>query len=165
MKILVTYLSISGNTEKVAKTIFQEIACDKAIKELKEVDSLESYDLVFVGFPIHAFGPAEKAEQFMKQHLNGADVALFITHASNEDSALLQEWVTKCKEAATDANVIGVFHCQGELAPDITELLLNSDDPKMKAFGEMAPKTKGQPDETRLERARAFATEMISIVT
>jgi hypothetical protein len=38
-------------------------------------------------------------------------------------------------------------------------MLLGSDDPNMRAFGELGPMTKGQPDETRLDRARAFARE------
>ncbi|MCP4608996.1 MAG: flavodoxin, partial [Planctomycetes bacterium] len=54
------------------------------------------------------------------------------------------------------------FNCQGELAPEIMEMLGGSDDPKMKSFAEQGPSTKGQPDAARLERARAFAKEVTS---
>ena len=160
MKVLVTYMTQSGNTRKVAEALFDGVQVEKEIKEFSEVDGVDDYDLLFVGFPIQAFGPAEKARKFMAEHLNGKRVALFITHASPEDSPELQVWLDGSKEAAASAELIGMFNCQGELAPDIMEFLKSSDDPKLKSFGELGPTTKGQPDAERLERARVFAREM-----
>jgi len=162
MKALVTYMSQSGNTRKVAVAMFEAIQCEKELKEFSEVESVDGYDLLFVGFPIQAFGPAEKARNFMEQHLTGKKTALFITHASPEDSPELKGWLDICNEAAANADIAGVFNCQGELAPDIMEFLKSSEDPKLKAFGELGPTTKGQPDAARLEKARAFAKEMTS---
>ena len=34
MKVLVTYMSLSGNTKKIAEAIFQEIQEEKEIKEI-----------------------------------------------------------------------------------------------------------------------------------
>jgi len=36
---------------------------------------------MFVGFPIHAFRPAEQGKEFMKTYCQNKQVALFITHA------------------------------------------------------------------------------------
>ena len=162
MKTLVAYFSQTGNTKIVAESMFDVIQGEKEIKELSEVENVDGYDLLFVGFPIQAFGPAAKAKQFMEQNLNGKKVALFTTHASHEDSEDLPPWLEACKAAAAGAEIVGFFNCQGELAPEIMEMLKGMDDPKMKSFGELGPTTKGQPDAARLERAREFAKQMTS---
>jgi len=163
MKVLVAYMSQSGNTRKVAQSIYEGVQGEKELKELSDLGSLEGYDLIFFGFPIQAFGPAEKARKFMEGNLAGRRVALFVTHASPEGSPELEEWLGKCREAAAGAEVVGMFNCQGELAADIMAFLQSSDDPKLKSFGELGPTTKGQPDEFRLEKAKAFARELTSL--
>ncbi|MBT4513135.1 MAG: flavodoxin [Chloroflexi bacterium] len=162
MKVLIAYMSQSGNTKKVAEAMFDAIQVEKEIKELSEIESVDGYDLLFVGFPIQAFGPAEKAKQFMAKYINGKNVALFTTHASPEDSEDLPPWLEACRKAAADAEIVGFFNCQGELSPDIMEMLKSSDHPKMKSFAEQGPSSKGQPDAARLARASAFAKEMTS---
>lgn len=162
MKALIAYMTQSGNTKKVAQCIYEGVQGEKELKEMSELGSLDDYDLIFFGFPMQAFGPAEKARKFMESNLSGRKVALFVTHASPEESPELEEWLGKCREAAAGADVVGMFNCQGELAADIMAFLQSSDDPKLKSFGELGPATKGQPDESRLEKARAFAREMTS---
>jgi flavodoxin len=164
MNVLVTYYTQTGNTKKVAEAIYGEIAEAKEIKELAAVESLEAHDLSFIGLPIMAFGPAKPAKEFLAAHAAGKKVALFVTHASPEDSEPLQGWLAACKEAAADTDLVGVFHCQGELAESIADLLAKSDDPQIRAFADGRSETLGQPDETRLERARAFAREILEKV-
>jgi hypothetical protein len=108
-----------------------------------------------------AFGPAKPAKEFLAAHAAGKRVALFITHASSEDSEHLEEWLAACKEAAADTELVGVFNCQGELAESIAGLLAKSDDPQMRAFADGRAETLGQPDEARLEKARGFAREIM----
>jgi len=164
MNVLVAYFSQTGNTKKVAEAIYEEIAGTKEIKELAAVEDREAHDLSFIGFPIMAFGAAKPAKDFLAAHAAGKKLALFITHASPEDSEALEGWLAACKEAAADADLVGVFNCQGELAESIATLLANSDDPQIRAFSEGRSETVGQPDETRLEKARAFARETIEKV-
>jgi flavodoxin len=165
VRVLVTYLSQTGNTQKVAEAIHGEISGDKTIKKLEEVESLDEYDLSFIGLPIHAFGPAAPAKKFLEAHSPGKRIALFITHAAPEESEEVKGWLKRCSEAASEADIVNMFDCQGELAQPVIELLLGSNDPKMRAFGELGPMTKGQPDGTRLERAKAFARETMAKVT
>ncbi len=162
MKVLVGYMSQTGNTKKVAEAIFSQIQADKEIKSLDEIQSLEGYDLAFIGFPIQAFAPINDAKVFLEQHSAGRKLALFVTHATPEDYEELPGWLDKCKEAAAAGNLVGFFDCQGELAEAIAEMLKQSDDPKMVWFGNLRPSTIGQPDEARLERARAFARDMMA---
>ena len=161
MSVLVAYFSQTGNTKKVAEAIYGEIAGSKEIKDLAAVENLEAHELSFIGFPIQAFGAAKPAKEFLAAHGAGKKVALFITHASPEDAEPLEEWLAACREAAADADLVGVFNCQGELAESIADLLANSDDPQIRAFSEGQPETVGQPDETRLEKARVFAREIM----
>lgn len=134
---------------------------EKEIKELNEIDSLEDYDLAFVGFPIISFGAPKEAKEFLEKYAGGKRVALFMTHAVPDNFEALGGWIATCKEAAAGADIVGVFDCQGELAQPVMDALLKSDNPQMRAFGEMGPMTKGQPDSSRVEKARAFAKEIM----
>ena len=161
MKIIIAYMSETGRTKKIAEAIFQEIQEEKEIKELKEVDDLEGYDFAFVGFPMHGFGAPEEAKSFLEKFCMGKKIALFVTHGAPEHSGELQPWLEKCKEAAVGANVLDMFNCQGELAQYVIDELLKSDDPRIRSYGEGGPSTRGQPDATRVERARVFAREIM----
>ena len=159
MKLLVTYMSQTGNTKKVAEAIYGELSGDKEIKKLEDVESLDEYDFAFIGFPLHAFGPAEPAKKFLEAHSPGKKIALFITRAAPAESEEVKGWLKNSQRAASKAHIENMFVCQRELAQPVIDMLLPSDDPNMRAFGELGPATKGQPDGTRLERARAFARE------
>ncbi len=162
MKVLVGYMSQTGNTKKVAEAIFSQIQADKEIKSLDEIQSLKGYDLAFIGFPIQAFAPANDAKVFLEKHSAGRKLALFVTHGTPEDYEELPGWLELCKAAAAAGNVVGFFDCRGELSEPIAEMLKQSGDPKMVKFGEMRPSSMGQPDKARLERARAFARQVMA---
>lgn len=161
MRVLVTYMSKTGNTRKVAEAIFAEIGEQKEIRPINEVDSIEGYDLAFLGFPIHQEGPDKKTRELIEKHcVNGRNVVLFITHASPEDNPELQPMLQKFRQAARGANIVAMFDCQGQLAKPV------------KMFMSVMPKAKyrrwarednshGQPDEARLARARAFSRDVM----
>ena len=161
MRVLVAYMSQSGNTKKVAEAIFQEIEAEKELKELGEIEALEGYDLYFVGFPIQGYGPASPAKVLLEQHAAGKDVALFVTHAAPEDGDLLPQWLAACRDAAVGASIVGMFNCQGELAQAVADFMKSSGDAQLAAWADERPDTIGQPDAARLERAKVFAREVI----
>lgn len=162
MKVLVAYMSQTGNTKKIAEAIFREIQAEKEIVELKDLEGLEGYDLYFVGFPIQAYGPAHPAKVFLEQNAAGKDLVLFITHASPEDAELLPQWLDACRTAAAGANIVGLFNCRGELSEKVAEFMKNSGDEKLAAWADERVETLGQPDAARLERARAFTRDVMS---
>lgn len=162
MKVIVAYMSETGNTKKIAEAIFGEIPGEKEIKELKEIDDLGGYDLAFVGFPMHGFGAPEEAQHFLEKHGRGKRIALFVTHGAPEDYEGIQPWLDKCREAAAGAEVIDMFNCQGEVAQHVADALLASDNPRHREYGEGADETRGQPDAGRVERARLFAREILA---
>lgn len=111
MKVIVVYMSLSGNTKKIAEAIFQEIQEEKEIKELNEIDDLEGYDLAFVGFPMHGFGAPEEAKGFLEKQCQGKKIVLFVTHGAAEESGELQPWLVKCREAAATAVKSQTINC------------------------------------------------------
>ncbi len=160
MRTLVAYVSQTGNTKKVADAIYSELTGEKTLCELSELDDLEGYELCFIGFPIIAFGPNPDAKAFLEAHCSDKRIALFITHAAPEDQDDVPEWLNKCRAAVEGAELVGMFDCQGELSETIAGFLLKSDNPMLRSFGERRGATLGQLDESRLERARAFAREI-----
>jgi flavodoxin len=157
MKTLVTYMSQSGRTKKVAEAIYGELSGEKEIKPISEVKNLEGYDLAFIGFPVMQFDIPPKVRSFLTENTKGKNIAIFMTHAVPEGFEAIQSWTGSARQTASGANVLGTFECQGELAQPVIDMLLKSDNPQMKAFGEMGPSTRGQPDESRLKKAREFA--------
>ncbi len=162
MKVLVTYVSQTGNTRKVAQAIFDQVKGAKEIKELQQVQSLDGCDLAFVGFPIQAYGPAKPAADFLQKHAAGRNIALFITHATPEDSPELPGWLANCRAAAAGAKLAGVFDCQGELSEQVADFMTRSKDEKLMAWAKDRPSTVGLPDAARLERARRWAQELLA---
>ncbi len=164
MKTLVTYYSETGNTEKIAEAIFSKVSGAKDFLTFTVIDSLDGYDLIFFGFPIKQFGPPRKVRTFLKAHAAGKNIALFVTHASWEapdQSELLAGWLERCKAAAEGANIVGFFHCRGELAATSAAQFLESEIAEVRKFGSLQPATVGHPDAAELARARRFALRVV----
>jgi len=99
-KVLIAYMSWTGNTKKVAEAIYDAIPQAKEIKQVEDVGSLEGYDLAFLGFPIHTFGPDEKVKTFLGAHARDRTIALFITHAAPEGFQPVHVGIQKFRDAA-----------------------------------------------------------------
>jgi flavodoxin len=164
MGIAVVYQSQTGSTKKVAEAILGELPEGSVLAPMDLCDTLEGYDFAFVGFPLHASGPDEIAKGFLSNVAAGHCIALFVTHASPEsDGPPLQDWLQACREAAAGSDVIGMFDCRGQLAAPVKKQLLASDDPQLRAWAE-ADDSEGQPDAERLQKAAAWARQMMSMV-
>jgi flavodoxin len=162
MKVLVAYMSSTGNTKKIAEAIYGEISADKEIKPVSEVESLVGYDLAFLGFPTHGYGPDKKAKAAMEKLCKGEKkVALFVTHAAPEDEAEVAEYMKKFSQAASGANIVGTFNCQGQLASGVKFIMKISPNKKLRSDAKR-DNSHGQPDAKRIESAKAFARETMS---
>ncbi len=162
MKVLVAYLTKTGNTKKVAEAICEEIQEGKELKAIEAVASLDGYDLAFLGFPIHQMGPDKKTAKWLQKHcVNGRKVVLFITHASPEDGADLPPMIDKFRQAARGADLVDLFHCQGEFAKGIKRFMSIWPNAKFRMWARM-DNSQGQPDKTRIDRARAFARDVMT---
>ena len=170
MKALVTYLSLTGNTKKVAETIFDELQCEKEIYPLSEISSLEGYDIIFAGFPVWQFEPAKPAADFLNANAKAKNIAIFVTHAmpyemqTREDQNKLNIMLDKCRKCAAEGYLAGFFHCRGKLSESAASLFIKSMNPKLKQFGEKRRKTFKHPQKGELDVARIFTRDVINRV-
>ena len=161
MTVLVAYMSKTGNTKKVAQAIFEEISDEKEIRPIDKVDSIDGYDIAFLGFPIHAMGPDKKTVDLLEKHcVSGRNVALFITHMAPENAQELPTWLDKFRQAAKGANIVDMFDCQGQVAKPVKLFMLVAPDAKLRSWARQ-DNSKGQPDKARLDRARVFSKNVM----
>ena len=158
--MLVGYMSQSGNTKKVAEAIYNKIQCDKEIANINEVESLDEYDMAFLGFPVIQMGPPAKAVDFLGNEAKGKKIALFVTHGASKTLPPLQEWLQKYKDACA-GEVLGLYSCQGEVSQKIRDVMAKSDDPQLQMRAKMAGMADGQPDKASLEAAGEFAVSIM----
>ncbi|MBA7636995.1 hypothetical protein ES703_44627 [subsurface metagenome] len=160
-KILVTYLSQTGNTKKIAEAIFEGLEGDKTIKPMDEVQEIEDYNLIFIGFPVHSHSVPYKIESFLQKIPQGKKIALFSTHGSLPGGHLATEALEHAAVIASKAKVLGTFSCRGKVSMDTLEILSKS--PEHKAWAEMAASSQTHPDEGDLEDAKSFAKWVITL--
>ena len=71
-------------------------------------------------------------------------------------------WLESCKEIVKCTQLLGLRDFQGQIPLEQVDLMLQSTDPKALEIARMVVHfCIGQPDTSRLERARAFAREVI----
>ena len=160
MKALVAYYSESGNTEKLAKAIYEGISVsDKEIGTISDVNASDCY-VIFIGFPVQASSVPAKVEQFIKGLSEGKMVAFFITHGSLRGGQLAISALYYAFSLTLKMTVLGTFGCRGEVKASIIEALLNS--PEHKAWAMEAQSAIGHPDDADLEDGKEFADLMIA---
>jgi flavodoxin len=160
-KILVTYVSWTGNTKKVADAIYESLAGDKTIKTTDEVQNLDEYELLFIGFPVHSHSVPFKIEKLIKKIPPGKKIALFSTHGSLTGSRLSREALEHASILASGSKILGTFSCRGKVSLQAMEVLRKS--PEHKAWVEMAASAQSHPDENDLEDARSFAKWIMTL--
>ena len=168
MKILITYFTQSGNTKKLAESIFEGCLNEDAkIKSIDEIDpqSLKNYDLVFLGSGIYA----SRVHKSLGELINKAqelppNFAFFCSHASLDN---YQDGfkVVKRKLGKTDSNIIDIFDCMGDNIglPESTrkDMLERLPPEQRKKAEEHQQRLKGHPNADDLENVRKFAQSLI----
>jgi flavodoxin len=160
-KILIAYFSLTGNTKEIAEAIHDTVDGDKTIKPVDEVQEMDDYTLIFIGFPVHAPSLPYKIESMLNRIPAGKKIALFSTHGSITGSHLSREALEHATVTASTAKVLGTFSCRGKVSPEALEVLSKS--PEHKLWVEMAASAQTHPDEADLEDARAFAGKIVTL--
>ncbi len=168
LKILVTYFSQTGNTEKVAKSIYE--GCqgeDVDLKPIKEVDpsELKNYELIFLGSGIYA----SRVNQALANLVSAATelppkFIFFYTHASKEP---YQDGFKVVKRKIGDSSsIIAEFDCCGDnigVPEAMRNTMLERLPPeKRKEAEEHQNWLKGRPNEEDLLNAKKFAQSLIN---
>ncbi len=154
-KAVVAYYTQTGNTLQVAESIYEALEGEKEIRPLEELDSLDAYDLVYIGFPIHNHGIPAKVQDFLKRVPKDKKIALFSTHGALTGSRLSREAIEHATVLASDASLLGTYTCRGRVPFSLLERLKRI--PEHKAWAEMAASARNHPDANDLEDAKVFA--------
>lgn len=168
MKILITYFSNTGNTEKVAYSLKEGLESqDVDIFPVKNVDplSLKNYDLIFLGSGTYA----SRVNKALSELINAADelppkFVFFCTHASLNS---YQDGfkIVKKKLSKTTSEIIDSFDCIGDNLgiPEATrKAMLEKLPPDQKRQAEEHQKRlKGRPNAEDLEKVKDFARSII----
>ena len=92
--------------------------------------------------------------------MNGRKVILFITHAGLEGHPDLLPMIEKFRQAARGADLIDLFDCQGELSKSVKRIMSIMPNAQFRKWAKM-DNSQGQPDQARIERARAFSRDVM----
>jgi flavodoxin len=166
MKVLITYFSQTGNTEKLAQAVFEEVSGshEAELKKLEEVDvsALSGYDALFAGSPIHAGGLAGPVKEFLGNLPEGSGFALagLVTHASDAyDKANFEKGLQEFEDVSTGKGITykGCFDCQGKLMEGIRPMVQKAKGVSDEEWAKIMEETDKHPDEEDLQNAREFA--------
>ena len=171
MKILITYFGQTGNTEKVAKAIYEEASQNhqvetKTLEEVKTGD-LTGYDIVFIGSPIHAGNLSGPVKTFLNnlKAPSGQKMVGFMTHAGPAYPEQIMSTFTEPYKIACEKNTLkflGYFSCQGFLNPAVHEMVKKSQNLTDEQWVERVKQMTGHPNADDLAKAKAFTKEVLA---
>ena len=180
LKILVAFFSQTGNTEKVARAIFEEVSSKEHNAQLKKVneitpDILDEYDLVFLGTATHDADLAQPVKNLLQgiSPSPGFKLAGFATHSAptpeggGKDEEYYQTWASKCPASFNEVSqekqidFLGYFSCMGAPSPPIGEFIHNTIITDEDEWEEYMKEVGERPDEEDLQKAREFAWQVL----
>jgi flavodoxin len=162
MKVLVTYYTKSGNTEQLARAIYDGVEqnASREIIPLKKIQSVDEYDLIFCGFPVHSSSIPIAVENFIKNLSHGKNIAFFATHGSLRGGPLAITAFHYAISIAPKLKVVGTFGCRGAVDSQIIDSLIQN--PEHRWWAIEARSAAGHPDAGDLDDAKEFAESMIA---
>ena len=181
MKILVTYFSETGNTARIAEAICEGLSIKghKADRmHLGEIapNTLNAYDLVFLGSACHDADLARPVKQILEQipASPAFKLAGFVTHASytpeggEREQQAHETWASRCvlslRRASQEKGIdfLGYFGCQGAPSPPIEQFIHSTIVTDEDEWEEYIGEVRKHPDEDDLRKAREFAQEVLA---
>jgi flavodoxin I len=181
MRILVAYYSETGNTAKIAGAICEALSTEghKAdLMHLGEIapDTLNAYDLVFLGSACHDADLAKPVKRILDQiPVSPAfKLAGFVTHASytpeggDRERQTHETWASRCalsfRQASQDKgfDFLGYFGCQGAPSPPIEQFIHSAIVTDEDEWQEYIQEVRKHPDEDDLRKAREFAQAVLA---
>nr|WP_319397024.1 flavodoxin family protein [uncultured Desulfobacter sp.] len=167
MKSLVVYSSRTGNTQQVARAIYEALPEPKEIFSAKEAPDPSAYDFLALGFWVDK-GTANAASARYIKSVTGKKIGLFGTLGAYPDSDHARQCMEKARAMVQGNDILGEFLCQGKVDPDLIKMMETKmkDDP----HHSMTPERRARleeaakhPDEKDLADARALFAELAQI--
>jgi flavodoxin len=182
MKVLIAVFSLTGKTTQIARAIEAEVSARGHQVDLREVgktpaEDLDLYDLVFLGSACHDADLALPAVRLLESidPSPAFKLAGFVTHATQMPEEgprareLYERWAGSCirtfERIAEEKGIpfLGYYHCQGAPSPPIEAFIHNQIVTDEDEWAEYVAEVRTHPDEADLERARAFAAEVLDV--
>ena len=170
MKVLVTYFSKAGNTEKIAKAICEAaaLANEAELKKLEDVSpgDVAEYDFILIGSPLHSSNLAVPVKEFLGilPASSGQKMAGFITHFAPAYPEQAMDGFTEpiqaaCKEKGIEYK--GCFDCQGALTESLHEMVKKKQNLTDEQWADMVKQMTGRPNEDDEVKAKAFVKAIL----
>ena len=169
MKSLVVYSSRTGNTQQVARAIYEALPEPKEIFSAKEAPDPSAYDFLALGFWVDKGTVNAGSARYMKS-VTGKKIGLFGTLGAYPDSDHARQCMEKARQMVQGNDILGEFLCQGKVDPDLIKMMEikmkddphHSMTPERRARLEEAAK---HPDKKDLADARALFAELARIAS
>lgn len=180
MRILVAYLSETGNTEQVARAIGEAVSSQGHLVDLRAAgevaaQALNGYDLVYLGSACHDTDLARPVQRLLSEIDDAPPFRLagFVTHATEmpdqEGRAreLYERWAGNCVRtfrracAGKQIPFLGYFHCQGAPSAPIEAFVhraILTDQHEWEAY---LAQVRAHPTAEDLQRAREYARQVL----
>ena len=171
MKILVSYFSQTGNTEKIAKGIYEDASQGNQadLKKLEDVGvgDFAGYDVIFIGSPLHSGNLAAPVKEFLSNIQAGTSqkMAGFITHFAPAYPDQSMDKFTEpiqaaCKEKGIEYK--GCFDCQGALTESLHEMVKKKQNLSDEQWADMVKQMTGRPNKDDVAKAKVFARKVLT---
>lgn len=165
MKTQVLYKSRTGNTEKIAKAIFEAIP--GKYKDIAQMDGQTDYemgDVYFVGFWTDRGTASVDILDYLGS-LQGKKIALFGTCGMGEDPEYFKKIEESIRVFIEDDNeYLGAFICQGKMPISVREKYVkmknSSNEKQVNAMIQNFDKAMLHPDGNDLRNAKAFVKKI-----
>lgn len=167
MKVQVLYTSKTGNTEKIAKAIFEAIpGQNKDIGELNSQSDYDMADIYFIGFWTDRGTASVEVLDYLSS-LHGKKIALFGTCGMGEDPEYYKRIEENVKVFIEDGNAyLGSFMCQGKMPIQVRQRYQNmkttENEKRMNAMIRNFDKALLHPDDTDIKNAKCFVQKIFS---
>ncbi len=183
MKILVTYFSLTHNTELIANSIFEQVSLknEADIKKIKDVNpsELNEYEVIFVGSACHDSDVAKPVKNFLESLPENPSFKLagFYCHSTMKrndpfprSEELFDRWAVKGIEtfknisASKGIDLIGIFNCMGAPSPEIQVFIKKEIIKNEEEWDAFFDKAMEHPNSKDLKDARIFAEKVLNEV-
>ncbi|NHI91534.1 MAG: hypothetical protein EAX96_03455 [Candidatus Lokiarchaeota archaeon] len=170
LKILITYHSQTGNTEKIAKGM-KEALKNEDVTLLPATESkpetFDTYDIVFLGSGVYGGIIGKSLRNLMHRVVNlPGKFVLFSTHSSISHETHIKAF-SMIRKSLEESNceIVAEYDCLGEnreITPERRELFLQSlPKEKQKEALEHIEKLKGHPNIEDVENAKKFVFNLM----
>ena len=120
MKALIVYSSQSGNTRKLAQSIYESLSVAKNMVPIEEAPKPGEDEILFLGFWLQGGKPDPKTADYLAK-VGDARIFLFATHGAAANSKHALDALAHAKSLASSATIVGQFSCQGQVNPKVLE--------------------------------------------